>query len=83
MYDYGLDGERHLRGWVVGLLTALAMFALTMFILGAADYMSRKGCEAIEEMSGVEVRYGFTSGCYVRDGDRWVPDEYWRYHGDR
>lgn len=63
------------------VLVLLGMLLMAICIVGGADYMTRRSCLAIAQQAGVDVRYGFFDGCYVHDGDRWVPREYWVYHG--
>lgn len=36
-------------------------------------------CSSRVESQGFESRYGVLSGCQIKDGDRWVDYDKWRY----
>ena len=38
-------------------------------------------CTSRVESQGFESRYGVLSGCQIKDGDRWVDYDKWRYLG--
>lgn len=58
---------------VVGLFTTIAIII--------AMGVSSVSCSARVESQGFESRWGVLSGCQIKDGDRWVDYDKWRYLG--
>lgn len=70
-YDYG--PAILIVGGFLGL--AAAVFLLIGVAVYAADSTS---CGDLGDQTGRETTYSIWTGCYVRVGDQWVPDDNWR-----
>lgn len=61
-------------------IVGLAFIIGGLGILGPISYaMSRRSCSDITAQTGIETKYTFWSGCYVRLDSQWVPEERWRH----
>ena len=60
-------------GLLLALLGALALIACLIF---AGTYViDRPACATYGEMTGRETRFDMISGCFVKQGDHFVPKE--------
>lgn len=62
--------------WSVGIIG----LALTVVLVVSIGFGS-VSCSSRVESQGFESRYGVLSGCQIKDGDRWVDYDKWRYLG--
>jgi len=41
-------------------------------------FATNKACTVLQEETGLETKYEFWNGCFVKLDDRWVPQDNWR-----
>lgn len=58
------------------LVAAISTCAIVVILSGSFS------CSQKVESQGYESRYGIFTGCQLKDGDRWVDYDKWRYFGD-
>jgi hypothetical protein len=59
------------QDWIVALACILVFVTLACGILVIAEV----SCTRRWEASGFQTRWGVMSGCLVKTGDRWIPDD--------
>lgn len=62
--------------WSVGIIG----FVATIVFIVSMGFGS-VSCSGRVESQGFESRWGVLSGCQIKDGDRWVDYDKWRYLG--
>ena len=73
-YVYG--GEVRIWVWIVSALLAVGLFVVgIVFLIVQAD---RGACERKAQGLGRDWRFHWYEGCYFSDGDRFVPEDYFR-----
>ena len=63
---------------IVGLLTiTMVVFTMIGLIFWGVISLNRYQCNTYMQVTGVETKYDFPAGCFLKDGDTWMSwDEY-------
>lgn len=62
-------------GFILGML-ALIM-AVVVCVGGLVIVLDQAKCRQIAEQTQQDTRWTLTAGCFVHDGNRWVPYDRW------
>ena len=74
-----LDGLEAIGKWFGSVIVAPLLFGGTVAVtLGGIYAYERLSCQQVETMTHFDTEYRFPSGCYVRFGGQWIPQERWQ-----